>query len=299
MIHQPVMLAEVLAWLAPRAGGALADFTAGAGGHLRAILEALKPSRMLAVDRDARNMTLLSPLQNEHGQLQLQCGDFLEVLRGLPSGSLDGILLDLGYHSGQLETVSGLSYDRPGALDMRLSEGVGPSAADLLVRADEAELAFWLAEYGEEPHARRIARLIKKELPALDEITSQWLVALIRRYDPNPPRASGKIRRVFQALRIVVNNELETLSLALEQSLRVLGEKGRLLVITFHSLEDRLVKLAFKDFQSRELGRILSKKAVKPSKEETSLNPRAKSALLRIFEKDTPSSPISEQERPL
>ena len=315
--HIPVMLEEVLEFLQPRTGSHYVDGTLGGGGHAEAILERSAPDgKVLGIDGDAQALArverrLAKAVQD--GRLVLVHGNFAELARiadeaGFMS-SVDGVLLDLGFSSYQMEDPErGFSFSTDGPLDMRLDQSQGLSAADLVNSASEQELAdiFW--RYGEETRSRQIAWRIVRER-ARDPITrTTQLARLAAAGVPYKPGMIHPATRVFQALRIAVNSELERLEATLPQIVDVLragkkdntgGDGGRMVIISFHSLEDRLVK----GFMRRESMdcicppdipvcvcnhkasvRLLTSKPVTPTKQEVLANPRARSAKLRAAE---------------
>jgi 16S rRNA (cytosine1402-N4)-methyltransferase len=288
--HVAVLTAEVLAALEPRSGQVIVDATVGAGGHSRLIAERLSPDgRLIGLDQDAAMLALARPrLAGLPATLvQAPFGQLREVLDELGVGLVDGVLADLGVCSDQLDDASrGLSFGRPGPLDMRLDpDGVGETAADLVARLSERDLADVIYRYGEERHSRRIARRIVEERRRTAIDTTERLAEIVRRCLPPPGRGGGRRRpaidpatRTFQALRIAVNDELAELERLLEALPRCLKPGGVAAVISFHSLEDRPVKLAFKD---RERWQPLTKKPVEAGEEEVTNNPRARSAKLR------------------
>lgn len=307
MVHKPVMLAEVLEQLAIRGNGWYLDCTFGRGGHSRGILERLgSDGRVLAIDRDLA--AIHSP---EAGQLradprfQLVHGPFSQLLDRVRSHNMqaqaDGILLDLGVSSPQLdESERGFSFMHDGPLDMRMDTSSGQSAKDWLARVDERELADVLFHYGEERFARRIAKNLIEQRQLTPIATTRQLANLIADAVPKTDRHKHPATRSFQAIRIKVNGELDELNNVLEQILHVLKPGGRLVVISFHSLEDRIVKrfIRAESGAKHDPGRFPVKqadiaqgelikigKAIKPSLAEQAENPRARSAVLRVAEK--------------
>ena len=284
-VHVPVLLAEVLQYLAPEPGQIIVDCTLGGGGHAAAILSCLGPSGVLiGLDQDP---AMLERAGKKLGKdnVRLVHANFArlrDVLDRLGVDRVDGILADLGVSSDQLASADrGFSFRLRGPLDMRLDPTApGPTAADIVNRSPERELVRILNEYGEERFARRIARAIVDARRREPIRTTEQLAAIVRAAVP-PRYERGRIdpaTRTFQALRIAVNRELDALRSFLEQLPRCLRVGGRAVVISFHSLEDRLVKQAFANHQ---LWDRLTKKPVRPSAEEVAVNPRARSARLR------------------
>ena len=292
-MHRPVMLKEVLAWLQPRTGGIYLDGTVGDGGHSQAILETSGPEgRLIGLDRDATVLAEAGPRLLPFGErarlIQAQFGEAERVVAEMGIEGLHGAVLDLGVSSRQLDTAArGFSFMSEGPLDMRMDMREPYTAADLVNRSPEPELAKLLFEYGEERYARRIARAIVRRRECGPILTTLGLVDVIRGVVP-PAYLRGRLHcatRTFQALRIAVNRELEDLGPALRMLARLLLRGGRLVVLSFHSLEDRIVKHTF-----RELGRgaemdfdVLTKRPIKPTANECVDNPRARSAKLRVL----------------
>ena len=299
--HLPVMLPEVLEALVPAEGETHLDGTFGAGGYTRGILEAA-PTRVFAIDRDPDAIRRGEPLVEQFkDRLTLLCGTFgdMEALLGdVGVTRLDGVVLDLGVSSPQIDTPErGFSFRFDGPLDMRMSQS-GPSAADVVNDWPETELARIIWEYGEERFSRRIAKTIVQERASERIETTSRLADIVRRC---VPRAKDKIdpaTRTFQALRIQVNDELGEIDRALEAAERLLIPGGRLVVVAFHSLEDKRVKAFMKARAGRTGGgsrhlppgqsgerapsfHIASTGARKPGRAEESVNPRARSARLR------------------
>jgi 16S rRNA (cytosine1402-N4)-methyltransferase len=293
--HVPVMLAEVLEHLAPAPGAVILDGTFGAGGYTRAILE--QGASVIALDRDPNAIAGGQALVAEFsGSLTLKHSTFSRLDDFAPDGGLDGVVLDVGVSSMQIdEAERGFSFQRNGPLDMRMSSD-GVSAADVVNKARATDLIRIFNFLGEERQASRIARAIEKRRAEKKFTTTRDLASLIEMV--NPRRAVDKIHpatRVFQALRIYVNNELGELAGALFAAERALKPGGRLVVVCFHSLEDRIVKRFFADRAgkasgSRHLPEIaqapvifepISRQAVAASDAEADVNPRARSAKLR------------------
>ncbi len=282
--HVPVMADACLEALRPGPGTWIVDATFGAGGHARALLEA--GANVFAIDRDPGAAERAAAIGDD--RLRFARGDFRDLERLLATHGVpapDGILMDLGVSSMQLdEAERGFAFRQEGPLDMRMSSE-GRSAADLVAEASEAELAALLYRYGEERHSRRIARAI---VTARDEApirTTARLADVVRAAYPSGPRRDHPARRTFQALRIVVNDELGALEEGLEAAARVLAPGGRLAVLAYHSLEDRIVK-HFLLASSRMTP--LTKRPVVATDEEIHANPRARAAKLRVAEKATP-----------
>jgi 16S rRNA (cytosine1402-N4)-methyltransferase len=293
--HEPVMVSEVLELLRPSQGGVFVDCTAGLGGHGRALLEA-GATRLLALDRDPLALALAREALAAFGdRVELVHADYRELDRvldergiGKAAGGVAGILADLGVSSMQFDAEGrGFSFRRDEALDMRMDQSRGPSVADLLRDVDETELADVIYRFGEERASRRVARAIvhaRRESP-ID--TTGRLAAIVRRAVPHHGHQRiDPATRTFQALRIWVNGELEGLDAFLAAAARRLLANARLAVITFHSLEDRIVKHTFRALEKAGDGlRILTKRPLVPADEEVTRNPRARSAKLRAIER--------------
>jgi 16S rRNA (cytosine1402-N4)-methyltransferase len=291
MTHTPVMTPDVLNALQPGRGGLFVDCTVGLGGHARALLEA-GATRLLGLDRDrdalARSGAALAPWAD---RVELVHADFREietVLNARQIDAIDGALADLGVSSMQFDAAGrGFSFQRDEPLDMRMDQSSGESAADLVARATERELADAIFQYGEERFSRRIARALVEARREAPVTTTGRLAAIVRRAIPR--RGYSRIdpaTRTFQALRIWVNRELEGLDQFIETVARRLRVGARLAVITFHSLEDRIVKHTLRALeQQRGTVKILTKKPLVPSDDEVRRNPRARSAKLRAAEK--------------
>jgi 16S rRNA (cytosine1402-N4)-methyltransferase len=286
-VHKPVMVEEVLHWLAPATGQRLVDGTFGGGGHAFALAKAVLPGgAVLALDRDPK---ALAAGEAARGDLpvelvQASYADLPELLAERGEGPVDGILLDLGLSSDQLADESrGFSFGG-GPLDLRFDPAQGEPAWRLLERATAAQIADWLFQYGEERYSRRIARAIVQRRATSPIRTAAELGELVRRAVPRGrgPERIDPATRTFQALRIVVNAELAELERALEVLPGCLCPGGRLAIISFHSLEDRRVKGAFRGHAHL---RPLTKKPLRPSEAEVAANPRARSARLRVAER--------------
>jgi 16S rRNA (cytosine1402-N4)-methyltransferase len=283
----PVLLEEALELLSVKPGGSYIDGTVGLGGHARAILERSAPGgRLLAIDRDSetleRTRTGLLPFGERVGFFH---GDFREIPR-VASGLQDGILLDLGVSSIQLdEPDRGFSFRAEGPLDMRMDRSGGPTAEDLVNSTHERELADLIYRFGEERASRRVAKAIVSARRRSRIRTTGELAGIVRRAVGRSRPGLDPATRTFQALRIAVNDELQGLQGALEALARCLKPAGRLVVIAFHSLEDREVKLAFRGL-AHEGFRLLTKKPVRPGEAETAANPRSRSARLRAIARE-------------
>ena len=290
--HEPVMTRETLAYLRPERGGLFVDCTVGLGGHTRALLEA-GASRVIGLDRDrdalARAAASLAPFGNRVELVHADYRDLDRVLDGRGVALVDGALADLGVSSLQFEAAGrGFSFQRDEALDMRMDRSTGPTAADLVRDADERELADAIFRYGEERHSRRIARAIVTARQQAPVATTGQLAAIVRRAAAR--RGWERIdpaTRTFQALRIWVNRELEGLGEFLERAARRLRAGARLVVITFHSLEDRIVKHTLRALTAGAdvAVSVLTKKPVRPDEVEVARNARARSAKLRAAER--------------
>ena len=289
--HEPVMVAEVLDVLAPSRGGLFIDCTVGLGGHSRALLEA-GADRVLALDRDPSALAMAREALAAFGErVELVHADYRELDRVLGERGIDGVsgaLADLGVSSMQLdEEGRGFSFRRDEPLDMRMDRTQGPSAADLLRDAAEGELADVIYQFGEERHSRRVARAIVRARAETPIDTTGRLAAIVRRAVPHHGyQRIDPATRTFQALRIWVNRELDGLDAFLERAARRLLAGARLAVITFHSLEDRIVKHTFRAIAKadEQLG-IVTRRPLSAADAEVERNPRARSAKLRAIER--------------
>ena len=307
MEHLPVMYAEVLQQLAIKKDGIYIDCTFGRGGHSQGILNLLSQNgQLLAFDRDfdAINSDYAQAmLTDERFKLMHNCFSELEslVISVNLSGKVDGILLDLGVSSPQLDNPErGFSFLRDGFLDMRMDGSAGVSAEQWLASVDENDLIKVLFDYGEERFARRVARAIVEKRAESPIKTTRQLAELIENAIPIREKHKHPATRTFQAIRIEINRELDELKAVLEQSVRVLKPGGRLVVMSFHSLEDRIVKRFIRDESGAKYnpGKLPIKeadiakgslkrvgKALKAGKQEISQNPRARSAIMRVAER--------------
>jgi 16S rRNA (cytosine1402-N4)-methyltransferase len=301
LVHIPVMLGEAVEGLAVQAGGRYLDGTFGRGGHARAVLSRLGPDgRLLLMDRDP---TAIATAQAEFAsdpRVSIRHANFSSMAEWPETaGGLDGILLDLGVSSPQLdEAARGFSFMADAPLDMRMDTTQGESAADFLAHASEKDIADVLWIYGEERFSRKIARAIVEDRAENPITRTGQLAALIERLIGRREPGKHPATRSFQALRIRVNGELDALDHGLNAALDLLKVGGRLSIISFHSLEDRAVKLFIRDHSGRVQGsrrgppvaaapaRLAAVgKAQFPSDEELSVNPRSRSAVLRVAEK--------------
>jgi 16S rRNA (cytosine1402-N4)-methyltransferase len=292
MTHIPVMTAEVLQHLRPAHGGLFIDCTVGLGGHSRALLEA-GASRVIGLDRDldalARARATLAPWGDRVELVHADYRAIDEVLDRRQIVHVDGALADLGVSSMQFDAPGrGFSFQRDEPLDMRMDRTVGGTAADLVAQSTERDLADAIFQYGEERFSRRIARALVEARRAAPVDTTGRLATIVRRAIPH---RGGHVRidpatKTFQALRIWVNRELDGLDRFVEAAARRLRAGARLVVITFHSLEDRIVKHTLRALHQRDgIVQVLTKKPIVPTDEEVHRNPRARSAKLRAAER--------------
>jgi 16S rRNA (cytosine1402-N4)-methyltransferase len=304
-VHIPVLTEPVIEWLAPAAPGLLVDATVGLGGHAQALLEAVPGFRLLGVDRDpqavARARRRLEPFGRRATVVHQSFDRLSELLAEMELGQPSAILADLGCSSLQLDSAErGFSFSADGPLDMRMGSD-GPTAADMVNIVDEDELVniFW--RYGEERRSRAVARAIVRQRSVQPLTTTEELSRLIERIMPR--RRDQKIHpatRVFQALRIAVNDELGQLERFLEPAARSLRPGGRMAVISFHSLEDRMVKHGFARLQGRctcppdfpecrcapeRVVSVLTRSPIRPNDAEIERNPRSRSARMRVVER--------------
>jgi len=304
--HTPVMPAEVVSHLITDREGAYLDLTAGRGGHLRALAEQLSSSaRLYGIDRDpiavAETTRILQPFVQFRKIVQAPFEELEHVAGQFGEGAFNGILLDLGVSSPQIDDAQrGFSFRSDGPLDMRFDPGSGITAAELLEKLDQKQIAEIIRSYGEEREAARMARAIVMERQRQQITTTSHLAAIIRAVTPKPHQTKA-LARVFQAFRIAVNRELEQLERVLPIAFHLLGSGGRIAVISYHSLEDRIVKQRFQAwFKPRctcppglpvcgcgvkEIAQAITRKPVFPTDAEIAQNPRARSARLRVVEK--------------
>jgi 16S rRNA (cytosine1402-N4)-methyltransferase len=323
--HEPVLLKEVVDWLRPQQGGLFVDCTLGLGGHAEALLSASPDVVLIGLDRDKEALAVarerLKIFENRFQTAHANFADLAEALSGLRIDRAHGVLADLGVSSLQLDQGDrGFSFTSNAALDMRMDRTTRQTAADLVNSLPEGELADLIFEYGEERGARKIARAVVRERQREPITTTERLAAIVVR----ALRVPGRWRihpatRTFQALRIAVNGELEALNRLIPHAISILDAGGRLAIISFHSLEDRVVKRSFlresgrctctaetamRGFAeprkkqasvvdeivcircgARSRVRVLTRKPVRPSEEEVNRNPRSRSARLRVCER--------------
>jgi len=308
LLHEPVLLDQVVALLAPRSDGIYVDATLGAGGHAEALLAASAPlGRLIGIDRDAqaldgarqrleRHTGRFSALRGDHGRLR-------EVLAAHGAFAVDGILFDLGLSSMQVDDAErGFSFRHDGPLDMRMDPASGTTAAELVARLGRSELERLLREFGEEHRAGAIARAIERERAVRPLTRTRQLAELVERV-LGPRARAARIHpatRTFQALRIAVNGEVRDLRRTITEAVSLLRRGGRIVVISYHSLEDREVKLAFRELAHRctcpptlplcvcgkeNVLRVLTSRPVRPERDEVERNPRSRSAKLRAAER--------------
>jgi 16S rRNA (cytosine1402-N4)-methyltransferase len=298
--HVSVLLAESVSALSVRADGSYLDGTFGRGGHSREVLSLLSPSgQLIAVDKDPAAEASAKAFAGD-SRFRFVAGSFADISNFVSDGSLDGILLDLGVSSPQLDDAArGFGFNGDGPLDMRMDTRSGMTAAEWIASAPEQEIADVIKTYGEERFAKRMASAIVKVRVGTPITGTRQLASIIAEANPKWEPNKHPATRAFQAIRIFINRELEDLELALSSMVDKLAIGGRLVVISFHSLEDRIVKRFMRD-QARgvqlprhvpvvdsDAGKTLNLvgKAVKPSDEEVARNPRSRSAVMRVAER--------------
>ncbi len=287
--HRPVLVEEVLRQLEPRPDGVVVDATLGAGGHAEAILEASSPSgRLLGLDQDEGALAVAHERLHRFGdRVRLRQGSFADLSEHLDREGftkVNSIVADLGLSSAQLDDGErGFAFSAEGPLDMRFDRSAGETAAELINRLDEKELADVIFNFGEERKSRAIARRIVQRRPI--DTTAELRRAVHSVLGPARRGGIDPATRTFQALRIAVNHELEALDAFLESAAERLAPGGRLVVISYHSLEDRAVKWAFREKKDSESFRVLTRKPVRAGEDEIAQNRRARSAKLRALER--------------
>ncbi|MGA7192090.1 MAG: 16S rRNA (cytosine(1402)-N(4))-methyltransferase RsmH [Anaerolineales bacterium] len=300
--HKPVLYQEIIHALQPKSPGRYIDGTIGAGGHARGILEACSPDGcLLGFDLDSQALALARETLAPYGQRvileQASYLALLEAMQHLGWDAADGIVIDLGVSSMQLDTPErGFSFQVDAPLDMRFNREVGLTAAQLINTASESDIANLLFQYGEEPRARKIAKMIIQARPVT---TTLQLAEIVKKVYPGHSRVHPATR-TFQAIRIAVNDELSVLEQALPRAMQALRAGGRLAVISFHSLEDRIVKDFFRSESKDQINppyekiyeverkatlKEIARKPITPNADEIQNNPRARSAKLRVAEK--------------
>ncbi len=305
--HVSVLLEETIDGLQIRPDGIYVDGTLGGGGHSEQIAKRLTTGRLIGIDQDGDAIRAASKRLEPYGErvttVRSNYENFAEVLDGLGIDKVDGIMLDLGVSSYQLDTAErGFSYMEDAPLDMRMDDRLEKTAADIVNEYTEAELTRVIREYGEDSFARNIAKHIVKRRESEPIRTTAELAEIIKAAIPAKVRAGQghPAKKTFQAIRIELNRELQVLEDSVDAMIRRLTPGGRLCIITFHSLEDRIVKQAFRRNESpcicppefpvcmchrRSLGTVITKKPILPSEKEQEENRRSKSAKLRIFER--------------
>ncbi len=303
--HLPVLINEAIEALAITSSGIYIDGTFGRGGHARAVLDLLSADgQLLGLDKDPEAIATGDALSEEDGRFSIAQCSFAEMSAEITArdwvGEVNGVLLDLGVSSPQLDVAErGFSFQKDGPLDMRMDPTSGISAAQWLATAEEDDIANIIKTLGEERYGKRIARAIVEQRETAPLTTTRELAILVDKASPSREKHKHPATRTFQAIRIHINNELEDIKQGLVQALDMLAVGGRLVVISFHSLEDRIVKRFFRDealgddlpshfpIRANELNpRVrLVGKAIKASDAELEMNPRARSAVLRVVEK--------------
>jgi 16S rRNA (cytosine1402-N4)-methyltransferase len=290
--HVPVLLKEAIDFLAVRPGGTYIDATVGLGGHSYEIAKRLgAPDHLIGVDKDPAALEIarvrlrpIPELEGDWPQVTLVHGSFAEIEKRFGAASADGLLVDLGLSSLQLQDAArGFSFQAEGPLDMRMNPQSGFTAEQVVNQFDERTLADLIYEFGEERRSRRIARAIVRSRPISTTAQLAVVISAAAR-----SMKSGRIHpatRTFQALRIFVNRELDDLKALLDSAPRVLRPGGRLVVISFHSLEDRIVKDALREGVKQGHYQLLTKKPITPGEEEIARNPRSRSAKLRAAQR--------------
>jgi 16S rRNA (cytosine1402-N4)-methyltransferase len=294
-IHTPVMLGEVLSYLNLSPGKTIVDATVGTGGHAEEILKRISPGgRLIGIDRDRESLNIAQDRLSKFGSaFVLRQGNFMDIdsiLKELKVKKVDGALFDLGISSFQLgDPERGFSFKQEGPLDMRMDRESYISAYDLLNNLNEEEISALLWNFGQERWHNRIARLLVRERERHPVSTTAELSSIVVRATPYKYRhyRIHPATRTFQAVRIAVNRELETLEIALRKTVEFLDKAARICVISFHSLEDRIAKVSFKELASEGLIKIVTRKPLTPGLAETRDNPSSRSSKLRVAEKES------------
>ena len=297
--HIPVLTEEVIDLLLVKKSGTFLDVTSGFGGHSAAILEELNGGSLIATDQDPEAIRFLKSKFKTEERISIHQARFSELHKLFSANDFDGILADIGVSSYQLDTAErGFSFMKDGPLDMRMNQNIGEDASSWLNNAPEQEISNILWKYGEEKKAKRIAKAIVEARKNFKIRTTKELAEII--LEETPRRFNDKkhpATKTFQAIRIFINNELEELDLLLDFASKHLKIGGRTCIISFHSLEDRMVKRFFRDHSRRDpkLSKLpnladdssfkLVTKAIKPSENEMNINPRSRSATLRVIER--------------
>ena len=296
--HIPVLTEEVIELLLVNKNGTFLDVTSGLGGHSAAILEELNGGSLIATDQDPDAIRFLKSKFKTEERISIHQARFSELHKLFSANDFDGILADIGVSSYQLDTAErGFSFMKDGPLDMRMNQNIGEDASSWLNEAPEQEISNIIWKYGEEKKAKRIAKAIVEARKSFKIRTTKELAEII--LEETPRRFNDKkhpATKTFQAIRIFINNELEELNLLLDFTSKHLKIGGRTCIISFHSLEDRMVKRFFRDHSRRDpkLSKLpnlvddssfkLVTKAIKPSENEMNINPRSRSATLRVIE---------------
>jgi 16S rRNA (cytosine1402-N4)-methyltransferase len=296
--HTPVLAEEAVRWLRVEPGGTYLDATAGLGGHAEEIAKRLTTGRLIGLDRDERALEIARERLKDYGErVMLVQADFStidEVAREMKLPPVQGILADLGVSSLQLDTAErGFSFRFEGPLDMRMGSEMAVTAGEIVNETAEGELANLLYRLGEERDSRRIARAIVRARPIRSTEHLATVVAGVR-----TSRGRQKLHpatKTFLALRIAVNRELEELGQFLDRAPATLAPGGRWVVLSYHSLEDRMVKQQFRRLSTEGVMEVLTRKVIRPSDEEIAVNPRARSAKMRVAEKLMPAEEPAEK----
>ena len=297
--HIPVLTEEVIELLLVKKNGTFLDVTSGFGGHSAAILEELNGGSLIATDQDPEAIRFLKSKFKTEERISIHQARFSELHKLFSANDFDGILADIGVSSYQLDTAErGFSFMKDGPLDMRMNQNIGEDASSWLNNASEQEISNIIWKYGEEKKAKRIAKAIVEARKSFKISSTKELAEII--LEETPRRFNDKkhpATKTFQAIRIFINNELEELDLLLDFASKHLKIGGRTCIISFHSLEDRMVKRFFRDHSRRDpkLSKLpnladdssfkLVTKAIKPSENEMNINPRSRSATLRVIER--------------